>query len=360
MSPDTTTVMEAASAALGEPLSGPVLLSDTRDSRVLRCHRGRDTVIVKSYTDARDSFTAEAAGLALAVGGPELLAADVDHPLIVMTDLGEWPSLADVLLGDDPQAARDGLLSWARGLGEMARRAFGRQDELHELRRKYSTGAESAAVVSSSLRGMDKVPTVLEKAGITIPAGLADDIAELGKLADDGYPAFTPGDTCPDNNVLTPAGLRFLDYEAAGFPSVFLTAAYCRMPFSSCWCVFRLDPALAALVEETFRAAVVPVFPDLCDDDVWHTGMRRGIAAWSTRTMLLTKDALARDPAMGRPGVPSPTVRQLLVYRCEMLHRELTAAGDLPALAETAGTLLRMAAREWDTPPLSQYPAFAI
>jgi hypothetical protein len=58
--------------------------------------------------------------------------------------------------------------------------------------------------------------------------------------------------------------------------------------------------------------------------------------------------------------VPSPTIRQLLVHRSEMLHRELAAAGDLPALAETAGTLLRVAAREWDTPPLSSYPAFAI
>jgi hypothetical protein len=242
----------------------------------------------------------------------------------------------------------------------MARRATGRQDELHELRRKYGSGAESPSAVSSTLRGLDEVPAVFEKAGITPPAGLAGDIAELGKLADDGYPAFTPGDTCPDNNVLTPAGLRFLDYEAAGFPSVFLTAAYCRMPFSSCWCVFRLDPELAALVEETFRAELVPVFPDLRDDDLWHAGMRRGIAAWSAKTMLLTKDALAGDLALGRPGVPSPTIRQLLVHRSEMLHRELAAAGDLPALAETAGTLLRVAAREWDTPPLSSYPAFAI
>jgi hypothetical protein len=312
-------------------------------------------VIIKTYVDARDSFTAEAAGLEFAMVGPELLAVDMDHPLIVMTDLGEAPTLADVLLGDDAQAARDGLFSWARGLGRLAMRSVGREDELHELRSRYGSHTE----VSSTLRGMDKVPKVLARVGITPPDGLADDIAELGKLADDGYPGFTPGDTCPDNNLLTPSGLRFLDFEGAGFPSVFLTAAYCRMPFSSCWCVFRLEPALAAQVEEAFRAELLPAYPGLSDDDLWHAGMRRGVAAWTVRTMLVVPDAIAGDMRMNDRGGPSPTLRQLLTYRLEALSRELTSAGELVALAETAEVLLQRVARDWRTPPLPLYPAFA-
>lgn len=351
--------MKAASAALGEPLSAPAPLGDPGDCAVVRCRSPRrGSVIVKSYDNARGSFTAEAAGLALKVGGPDLLAVDMDHPLIVMTDLGEAPSLADALLGDDPHVARDGLLDWARGLGTMARKGFGRQGELEELRRRYGPKGGSPSKVSSSLRGMERVPAVLAKAGMAVPDGLADDLAELGRLADDDYAAFTPGDTCPDNNLLTRDGVRFLDFESAGYPSVFLTAAYCRIPFATCWCVFRLDPDLTALAEDAFRTELLPVFPELRDDGLWQAGVRRGLAAWSAWTMLLFPDTIAGDPPLYREAPASPTIRQLLVYRCEVLLRELTQAGDLPALAETAALLLRLADREWNTPPLPPYPAF--
>ncbi|WP_242889926.1 hypothetical protein [Actinomadura litoris] len=357
--PGDSSAVRAAAAALGEPLSDPVPLGDPGDCAVLRCRRpGGGTVIVKTYADARNSFTAEASGLALAVGGPDLLAVDTGYPLVVMADLGAGPSLTDLLLGADPQAARDGLLGWARGLGAMARAGHGRQGELDRLRREYGRDGDPPAKVSSTLRGIGRAPAALGEAGIEVPDGLAEEIDELGRLADDGYPAFTPGDTCPDNNMLTPGGLRFLDFEASGHPSAFLTAAYCRMPFSSCWCVFGLDPALAALVEETYRAGLLEVYPDLADDGAWRAGVRRGIAAWTALTLLLVPDAVAGDPPLNRRATASPTIRRLLVHRCGMLRDELLPAGEYPALAEAARRVLELS-DEWGAAPLSPYPAFA-
>jgi hypothetical protein len=87
---------------------------------------------------------------------------------------------------------------------------------------------------------------------------------------------FSPGDICPDNNLLTPDGLRMLDFEGASFHSVFDDAAYARMPFATCWFVYALPDGLAAEIEELYRAEVVRVFPDLADDRIWRPGYARG------------------------------------------------------------------------------------
>ncbi len=123
----------AASAALGRALSAPASLPGGSDrSLLLRCTDpgstgpAGGTVIVKTYpptADGADSFAAEAAGLTLAAGtglAPELLAADPELLVLVMSDLGTGASLADLLLGDvtgDPAAA---VLSWARACGELS------------------------------------------------------------------------------------------------------------------------------------------------------------------------------------------------------------------------------------------------
>ena len=92
----------------------------------------------------------------------------------------------------------------------------------------------------------------------------------------DRFGVFSPGDLCPDNNLLTAGGVRLLDFEAAGIYSVFLDAAYIRMPFSTCWCVFRLPADLSEDAEAAYRQQVSAVLPQLADD----AGLGRGPAAW--------------------------------------------------------------------------------
>ena len=97
-------------------------------------------MVVKNYpatAEGADSFAAEAAGLALAAqagAGPRLLAASSPARLVVMSDLGDAPSLADVLLTGSAAAAEAALLDWARACGELAVATAGRQPELAALR----------------------------------------------------------------------------------------------------------------------------------------------------------------------------------------------------------------------------------
>lgn len=352
------TILRAAGDVVGTELSDPVDLGGSPRTVVLRCRTASGgSVVVKKYgtePDGLRAFTAEAAGLSLRLAGPGLLGVDASVPLLVMEDLGSAPTLADVLLGDDPRAARDGLSAWARGLGRLAAASVRRRADLAGLSARYGMGVPSWDEDPWPARYAAGFPAALAGIGIEAPPELAGELERIATTDADDYLAFTPGDTCPDNNLLTPDGLRLIDFESACYQPVFLTAAYCRMPFSSCWCVFRLPAGLAESIEETYRAEVAEAYPELARDEIWQPGVRRAVALW---TVYLTTDLVPRaaeDRPAHRTRRPVPTLRQLLRYRWETA----SALEEFPAFAETMRLLLREVAGGWDVPSLPGYPAF--
>jgi hypothetical protein len=355
----------AASVALHRPVSDPVPLQSGSDwSVVLRCQDSAGgTVIVKTYpltAEGASSFAAEAAGLALADGTgltPAFIAAEPTRHAVVMSDLGSAPSMADVLLSSSQESARAALLSWADACGRLSVAACGRQPDFDRLLACFGNGERDESYAAGL---PDRILVAGERAtqlGVEAPAGLTADLAAVAAAASsDQYTVFSPGDICPDNNMLTAGGIRFLDFEAAGYHSVFLDAAYIRMPFSTCWCVFRLPSELSAAAEAAYREQVCLIWPELADDDVWQPGIRRAVAAWtlSSMTWLLGRSLRADVPM--NPEQNSPQTRQLMRYRWQRLAAELEPSGELPALVSLVHSLL-MATTGWQAPELPLYPA---
>ncbi len=361
-------LVSAGGAALGQRLRAPVVLTGGSDrSAVLRCQSELSgPVIIKAHpasADGRAAFATEAAGLAFTSGhgiGPDLLAADPAEQLVVMTDLGDSPSLADLLLGTDTDLAGATLLSWASACGDLAVLTAGGQQRFAELRQQYLAGTPVAGRQPHWLeRRIGQIPDLLADLSFAVPSGLGAELAEVAAITrPSGFEVFSPGDICPDNNLITKAGVRFIDFESAEFHSVFLDAAYLRMPFSSCWCVFRLPAELAARAESAYRDRVAGIFPQLADDTIWEAGLRRALTAWTMHAMtyLLDKSAIA-DGSMNGAAVTAPTARQLLRYRWEQLRAELAAADELPAVRALMTELL-VGTRGWQAPELPCYPAF--
>jgi len=348
-------IVRAAGVAVGVELADFVDLGGSGRSVVLRCRPTTGgSVIVKAFnadTEAMNAFASEVSGLSLGIAGPELLGVDTTVPLLVMADLGDVPTLADVLLGDDPEVAERSLATWAQVLGELAARSVERQADFSLLQAEYGgTPAQDSWLT----RNIGALPTTLATAGMATPPGLVEELAQISRATSD-YPAFTPGDTCPDNSLLTPEGLRLIDFEAACYQSVLLTAAYTRMPFSTCWCVFRLPPDVAEEIEQIYRTQVVEAYPALADDTVWHAGVRGAVAAWTAAMTTLMLPRAGEDAPAHPTRRPVPTRRQLLRHRWEMA----SALDEFPAFADTMRVLLRDFAATWDVSPLVGYPAFA-
>lgn len=358
-------LMAAAAAACGRELTQPTVLTGGHETTVvLRCQDlAGGTVVVKAYPETAEGasgFAAEAAGLACATGSglsPDFLGADVGRQAVVMADLGGGASLADVLLGDCPERARTALLDWAAAYGRLSAAVTPARDRFDALQGSYLAGRPDERHSVTLARRILAVGENAAKVGVTAPPGLATELAEVAAAADAGtYVVFSAGDLCPDNNVLTGRGVAFLDFEEAGFHPAFLDAAYLRMPFSTCWCAFRLPAELIAAAELAYREQVSQVWPELADDDVWQPGARRAVTAWTlSATSWLLRRALAADVPM-QPGRPSPGARQLIRYRWQALLPELAAAGEFPAIASLLRSLLA-ATESWQAPDLPLYPA---
>ncbi len=363
---DSTHASIIASAAelLGEPLTDPVDLGGSDRSIVLRARTSDGgAIVLKKYADndqARAVFTAESAGLAFTDFGPKLLAADLERLLVVMSDLGVHASLADRLLDQDPRAAVEALLEWAGTYGRIAAVTAGRRPDLARLAAQYGQGHEPASDGTWFAEYCAAFPTRLAELGITAPAGLEDELAGLREtLLSGSFAVFSPGDICPDNNLLTPDGLRVLDFESASFHSVFLDAAYTAMPFATCWCVFRLPPGLSAEIEQRYRSEVTAAFPALADDSIWQPGMRAAVALWTvTMSAGMIKGVLAADKPMHSTRRPASTARQVLHHRWTLLRDMLEPTGELPAITSCMIALLSATA-DWKPGPLPLYPALS-
>jgi hypothetical protein len=320
---------------------------------------GRECLVLKRFerTDGLDTAPwRESAGLRLLPRTADLIAAD--HDLIVMSDLGTGPTLADVLRGTDPDAARGGATRWAAALGELTAQALPRREAFLDC---APTGSPARAEWPRTVPA-DGAGRLVEALGVIAPPGLGTELSAVGGLADRGpHDVLSQGDTCPDNALLLPeaaGGVRFVDLEATTVHHAALGAAYVALPFASCWCVFDPPPGLVDRMRESYVGALAPVLPQVAESQFWDREVVLGCAAWVlAASNWLLDGALADDPRVGPPEGVTPSYRELLVGRWRWGARELAEV--LPATAELLHRAEQAASTAWGEVPRRGYPAFA-
>src|SRR5689334_2327080 len=118
--------------APGRSVTVMATLGGSNRSVVRRVLAGGRHLIVKEYLQADEGWVRERAALSVLpseVPAPRLLAASAIPPVVVMSDLGDGPSVADALLGTDPAAAADAVVAWARTLAGLHRATAGLRAE---------------------------------------------------------------------------------------------------------------------------------------------------------------------------------------------------------------------------------------
>jgi hypothetical protein len=335
------------------------------------------TVIIKAHLDDGPWATSvrEPAGLGLLTSyavrpalAPDLLAVADDPPLVVLRDLSPTGSVRDVaalLLGDDPVAAEGGLLAWADTVGRLHAATSGRRDDM--------TGA---LVATARRLGRDAPPTDDTPGSLDRAAGaLADLIPRLGitpspvALAEirhlqDGFGgdercwALTPGDTCPDNNILDDAGVVLFDFEGAAIRHVAWDVAYLRVPWPSCWCAWRLPEGVADRALGRWRAAVVGTVPYV-GTGAFAADLERAESGWAAvSTAWFLAGALDGDDVPGGEAGRrvAPGRRALILNRMAQAAR-----GTVPGLAAwraLAAETRAAAEAAWGPVELRPAPAF--
>jgi hypothetical protein len=353
-----TDPVAAAGIALGRELRDLGGLGGSDRSGVHRAADADGTVVVKSYAGGSlGSWARERVGLGAAgpVGvAPRLLAVGEEPPLVVMEDLGSAPSVADHLLGSDPDAADDALLAWARALGALHARTHA---DRVAIRRAFADAEAAVAGIGPSdafhlgVAGSLDIATrewavQAERLGLEGPP----DVTGLAvPLEHDEHHALSPADACPDNNLLLPDGCRLIDFEWAEVRHPAWDAAYLAVPWPTCWCSWRIPEATADRALDAYRERAADGIAYVATD-AFEADVAAARACWALVTVSWSLAAALREEQTPHPA--SPGTRPRMQHRLGLVAASGTAAADF------AAAVLEHTRRAWGDLALDLAPAY--
>ena len=316
-----------------------------------------EQVILKQFVQLA-GFATEAGALSVLPAGapaPQLLAEDPIERVILMTDVGSGPSLADALLGESAEVAEAALCAWAETMAQIHRATsmLGRSFRSAVVER---SGNEERAEPMD--RWLVSTPSVIEKSGLAVPSELQEELAAMTAiLGDPAWGVVSQGDACPDNNIITPAGLHLVDFEEAAFRHLAWDLAYLRVPWPSCWCAWDLPAASAeAATAHYLRALGDPpagAGPSNLEDAVEVATLAFALiaAAW------FLPSALERDDTLGTPDLPAPSRRAAVLHRFT-LAADIADSLDYQTTATAARSWADTLRQRWGPRTLPTNPAF--
>jgi hypothetical protein len=283
----------------------------------------------------------------VAAVSPRLLAVDLEAGVLVLEDLGEGVSLADLLTGDDPRAAVAGLNAYARTLGRLQAQTARRGDEFASIVRKYSATSPPGLTLPGAW-GRDEVPRfkrACEALDVPIDAAFDRELEsiELTLTQPGPWATFIVSDACPDNHFIIGDTVRFFDFEFSGFGHALVDGAYLRLPFPTCWCASRLPPDVQATAARIYRVELAHGCPIAEDDNTFEQTMLMACARWTIATVSWTLERALREDDMW--GLMSH--RQRHVYRLETLVQQIESGGRLHGVGRVAAELAKALRTRW-------------
>jgi hypothetical protein len=364
----------------GIVLADPEDLGGSDRSVVARARVARNpfslprTLVVKHYLadpdpERPDPFHYEVASCQLFTAlptdtrpSPVLIAHDPQSRLLVLEDLGRSSTLADKLFGPDPAAAKRCLLSWARALGRMQASTAGREHDFGALLRRLGARAWRDPMAEDARAAFAGVPALLvQELAVNVSPAAALEAHETARLlGGTRYRAFSPSDTCPDNNLVTSRGVRFVDFEWGCFRDIVLDAAYFRVPFPGCEASFAMPSGMSEVMLEAWRNEIAPVWPDLDDPELLDRMLFDAQLLWVWLcTWWLLPRIRVRDMPIGSDATRSPRISTALAHYWRQLS-VAAAAEHRPASAELGAAVADALAKRFPDAPASLpvYPAF--
>lgn len=333
--------------------------SSVRRARVTQAGGLSTTVIVKTFHQPT-GWVRESAALAALPShtpAPRLLAARSSPPVVIMSDLGQGPSVADALLGADPAAATWAVFAWVDALANVHVTTSGLRDRFRaELEERAQPGwMPLSALIARFDTALGELRDACEPLGISVPDTLAEALrGGVARLDNEAASALSPSDVCPDNNVFIGDVLALIDFEGAEWRHVAWDVAYLRVPWPSCWCSWRLPDELSERAIDRYREAMAEHMPYVATSD-FDRDLAAATDLWSVLySSWLLPLTLAEEPAADRHGIVSPQRRALVLHRLDLARRTSVVA----AIAAFADELHKALVDRWGEVPLALAPAF--
>jgi tRNA A-37 threonylcarbamoyl transferase component Bud32 len=161
------------------------------------------------------------------------------------------------------------------------------------------------------------------------------------------------GDPCPANDLHTPDGVRFVDFEQASLGDGIVELAYLRIGFPTCWCSTSQPPELLAEAEAAYAAAAGRTIDERELADACASWTIRGDALVE-RAYRETRDHLARLTVEDWKWW-TVSARERLAFRLGVVGAMADAEGPLGRTARLASQMRMAMLARW--PGLQPLPA---
>jgi hypothetical protein len=291
---------------------------------------------------------------------PRFFAGGAEAGFIATEDIGDYPSLLDILLGNEPDAATDGAIAFARGLGALHAQTI-------ECGNAAANLPHQPPPIGDYWRQVREASAHL---GLPAPDGVDRDIEEIVHiLAEPGdYLALSSGDPSVVNCKVINGGIRFFDFEEACFRHALLDAAVLRVFYPTGGPAWRLPPGIVPQMESAYRAELARACPTVSDNVSYEQGMAAASAAWMILRMVRLPRVDAgpdQDPWLLLPpgwssAVPLRSRRRQLVSILETWTASAQQVHTFDALAAWCVRMIDSLRLRWPeaTEELPLYPAF--
>ncbi|GAB3743891.1 phosphotransferase [Microlunatus parietis] len=204
----------------------------------------------------------EAAGLRTAATSgvaAELIDFDDDAGVAIQSDLGAWPTLHQLLIGDLAEAAARGMIDLATATARLHATTLDRRDDHQRVLDGFAADVSTGAVYAFGLEAWDEIERACNELALPPAAAARDDVAALLRRTTEpgDFGALIHLDLNPSNVLITDAGARLIDFEGCRYGHLGIDASFLRYPFphhSHPWGV--LPGSVIEEADAAYRAAL--------------------------------------------------------------------------------------------------------
>lgn len=225
--------------------------------------------------------------------GPVLLGYDTAQRILIISDLGDGRTLADLLQDADPETHVDILRRLGRALGKMHAGTADDEDAFNVLFQRMTRSRKNSAnlqllrdrLLSHRIRiGVE----FLENAGIDIPGEVRFAATNVRtRPLRGGMRAFTPFDLTPDNIIQTGSSFYFLDYEWAGFRDVTFDVAFVVARFPVFLAAQPFNAAATEAFVDAWVSEVRGIWPSVKHLDTLQARITAGLIGWAMSSVAM-------------------------------------------------------------------------
>lgn len=214
---------------------------------------------------------------------PSLIAAEPDEDFVIVEDLGEHPTVEEVLLSGDRATAAQSLGSMGATLGTFHAVSVEESSRFVSMRDRLAVVPPRSDSTQDLRRGHDAIEGSLAELDVAPASGFAAELTEVeeGLHSPGLLTTVIHADAGPQNFIWSGDGTVLVDFEFATVGSPFLDLVSARLGFPHSSEARTVPPGMVRRLEDRYRLEMSPVAPQLEDDATFVDAVVDACAHWA-------------------------------------------------------------------------------